>query len=326
MTIACYRQLAQVLQTGTAAVLATVVHTRGSAPREVGAKMILCGDGRTLNTIGGGAGEAKVIQQARIVLQTGVKQWVEIDLSGAPDRDTQGVCGGRMQIWLERWSGDPALNLVQQMLTALQAGRSLMVVTPFAVDQSPYYLEPTSDLALDQAFIEALQPDPVLLIVGAGHVGEQLAKVAALVGFELWIQDDRPEWANRERFPQATQIFTAPITPTIAQLTTHTQLYIALVTRGYQHDLNALEAILNHNLVYQYLGMIGSQHRVQQVYQVMQERGMATSQLAAIHAPIGLDIGALTPEEIAVSIAAELIQIRRGGTGQPLSQTVRHRL
>ncbi|MBL1173584.1 XdhC family protein [Pantanalinema sp. GBBB05] len=309
--LACYRQLAQILATGRAAVLATVVQTRGSVPREVGAKMLICEDGKTLNTIGGGAGEAKVIQQARLVLQTGVKQAVEIDLTGAPDRDTHGVCGGRMQVWLERWSGDGARELVRQMLTELQAGRSLTVVTPFGVEQSPYCLESGLDIELDQAFVEVLQPDPVLLIVGAGHVGEQLAKVATLVGFELWIQDDRSEWANLERFPQATQIFTQSITETIAQLDPRAQLYIALVTRGYKHDLEALAAILNCHLPYQYLGMIGSKRRVQQVYQALQERGITASQLATIHAPIGVEIGALTPEEIAVSITAELIQVRR---------------
>ncbi|HEY9616621.1 MAG TPA: XdhC/CoxI family protein [Microcoleaceae cyanobacterium] len=316
MTIACYRQLAQILAAGQAAILATVVQVRGSVPREVGAKMIIQEDGRTLNTIGGGAGEAKVIQQAMRVLQTGVKQWVEIDLSGVRDRETQGVCGGRMQVWLERWSGEAAGLLVQQILAHLQAGRSLTVVTPFAVDQSPYCLETTLDLTSDQAFIEVLQPDPVLFIIGGGHVGEQLAKVAALIGFEIWVQDDRADWANQKRFPQATQIFTESITPTIAQLTTHTQLYIALVTRSYQYDLETLEAIFNRCLPYQYIGMIGSKRRVQYVYQVLKEHGIAASQLTSIHAPIGLEIGALTPEEIAVSIAAELIQIRRIGTGQ----------
>ncbi|MGI0484633.1 XdhC family protein [Pantanalinema rosaneae CENA516] len=327
MTIAGYRQLATVLEAGKAAVLATVVQVRGSVPREVGAKMIIDEDGQTLDTIGGGAGEAKVIQHAMTVLQTGVKQWVEIDLTGASDRDTQGVCGGRMQVWLERWSGEAALRFVHQILQPLAAGRSLTIVTPFAIDQSPYSVEQTLDLnldlSLDQAFVEVLQPPPILVIVGAGHVGEQLAKVAAFIGFEIWVQDDRPEWANSHRFPQATQIFTAPIRETIAPLETHTNLYITLVTRGYTYDLEALEAILNHRLSCQYIGMIGSQRRVQQVYQTLQERGIVTSQLKTIHAPIGLDIGALTPEEIAISIAAELIQVRRGGTGQSLSHPLR---
>lgn len=323
MTIEGYRQLAQVLATGRAAVLAMVVQVRGSVPREVGAKMVIGADGLTLNTIGGGAGEAKVIQHAMIVLQTGEKQRVDIDLSGAADRETQGVCGGRMQVWLERWSGDVALSLVQLILERLDAGRSIKVVTPLAVGQSPYILEsalePTLDQSLEQAFVEVLQPPPILFIVGAGHVGEQLAKLAALIGFEIWVQDDRSEWANPARFPQASQIFTESVRATIAQLAAHTQLYIALVTRGYKHDLEALSAIFDHSLSCQYIGMIGSQRRVQQVYQAMQERGIAASQLQSIHAPIGLEIGALTPEEIAVSIAAELIQVRRGNPGHFLT-------
>jgi xanthine dehydrogenase accessory factor len=133
------------------------------------------------------------------------------------------------------------------------------------------------------------------------------------------VQDDRPEWANPDHYPQATQIFTASIRAAIAHLATNTQLYAALVTRGYQYDLEALQALLQRDQPCQYIGMIGSRKRVQQVYQALMNTGISKNQLQSIHAPIGLDIGALTPEEIAVSICAELILVRRGGTGFPLS-------
>ncbi len=319
MSIAFYHQLLDALQTGSV-VLATVVQSRGSAPREVGAKMIVCADGSVLSTIGGGAGEAKVIRQAMQVLATGKKQWVEIDLSGVPQRETEGICGGTMRVWIEPWQGESAITLTEQILTKLQAGQSVTLVTPFAPDQSPHLAEPLeSEKVTASEFVEIIQPPPTLLIIGAGHVGDQLAKVADLIGFQVAVQDDRPEWANSQRYPQA-QIFTASIAETIEQFASHSQLYAALVTRGYQYDLEALQQLIPRTIPCAYIGMIGSRKRVRQVCQALTEQGIAATKLHALYAPIGLDIGALTPEEIAVSISAELIRVRRGGSGRSLSE------
>ncbi|MBD2485163.1 XdhC family protein [Planktothrix sp. FACHB-1365] len=310
MIIQFYQQLIQVLYEN-AAVVATVTRVIGSVPRELGAKMIICEDGRTFNTVGGGAGEAKVIQQAREVLKTGEKQWVDIDLSGAPQRETQGVCGGLMQVLLERWSGEKAIALAENILSLLQAGKSIMLVTSFDA-AFPYLLTSEHPIpASDQIFIETLQPPPTLLIIGAGHIGEKLAKIADFMGFKIIIQDSRPEFTSPERFPPNSLIFNQNIATVLQQLTSPKNLYIALVTRGYEYDIEALKSILNINLPYQYIGMIGSQKRIQVVYKALQNCGIYSHQLQAIHSPIGLDIGALTPEEIAISIAAELIQVYR---------------
>ncbi|BAU12232.1 xanthine dehydrogenase accessory factor [Leptolyngbya sp. NIES-3755] len=304
----CYRQLLKSLP----AVLATVVQIKGSVPREVGAKMIIDANGQIFGTIGGGAGEAKVIQQAFKVLETGKNQWVEIDLTGAPQRDTQGICGGMMRIWLERWDSDRA-SLIEQILTKLESGQSVSIVTPF--DSFPYL----SDECPEQAFIETIEPPPTLLIVGAGHCGIQLAKVAELIGFQVIVQDDRAEWANVDRYPNA-KIFNGSINEVVNTLSTHTQLYAALVTRGYQYDLAALKALVDRAIPCRYIGMIGSEKRVRQVFQTSE---ISPEKRRSIHAPIGLDIGALTPEEIAISISAELILVRRGGTGRSLSESLR---
>ncbi|WP_297088879.1 XdhC family protein [Thermoleptolyngbya sp. C42_A2020_037] len=312
-------------------VLATVIQVRGSVPREVGARMLVWGDGQIWGTIGGGAGEAKVIRAAQEVLASGEKQQVQIDLSGAPNREIQGVCGGWMQVWVERWQGEGAIALARSICDRLQSGQPATLVTPLAIDlapdRSPYLADELGNgraIALSEsAFVETLQPPPALLIVGAGHVGEQLAKIAALIGFQVMVQDDRPEWANADRYPQATHIFVEPIANALRQLAPHPQLYVALVTRGYQYDLEALDCLLSRNLPCCYLGMIGSEKRVHQVYQAIAQRGIDPGKLQTIYAPIGLDIGALTPEEIAVSIAAELILVRRGGTGRSLSASLR---
>lgn len=306
-----YRQFARILAREPA-VLATVIDIKGSVPREIGAKMIVA-NGQTVGTIGGGAGEAKIIRCAIEVLKSGKKQAVEIDLTGATGRVVEGVCGGKMRVWLERWQD---ANLIETILTQLQAGRSLQLVTPFNQARSPYL----SAEASTEAFIEVLDPPPTLLIIGAGHCGIALAKVAHLIGFQIVVYDDRSEWANPKRYPQATQIFNDHIESALAPLAIHAQLYAALVTRGYQHDLTALQALLNREVGCRYIGMIGSEKRVRQVYQAIDA---SPEKLRSIHAPIGLDIGALTPEEIAVSISAELILVRRGGTGQPLSEKLR---
>ena len=312
------QDLAASLQIG-AAVLATVTAVHGSVPREVGAKLVLDAQGTVRGTIGGGAGEAKVIQLAQQVWQTGDKQFVDIDLSGAPQRQVQGVCGGQMQVWVERWQGEAAIALITQICALLKAGQSVQLVTPIASNCSPYLLS-LKDSPPADGMVEILQPPPTLLIVGAGHVGIQLAAVADLIGFQVVVQDDRPEWANASRYPQASQIFTGSIASALAHLVDHPQLYAALVTRGYQYDLEALDQLLQRAIPCAYIGMIGSDKRVRQVYRAIAQGGMPTDKLHSIYAPIGLDIGALTPAEIAISISAELILVRRGGTGRSLSQ------
>lgn len=323
--ITCFEQLAQALTTGPA-VMATVVSVRGSVPREVGARLVVDAQGQAFNTIGGGAGEAKVIVQAQTMLQTGKSQMVEIDLTGAPNRQTQGVCGGRMRVWLGRWQGEEALALAQTIVERLQAGQSVTLVTPLDGNGTPYLSETPVDLDPTIAFGDTLQPPPLLLIVGAGHVGVQLAKVAHLAGFSIAVQDDRPDWANERLYPQATYRLAQPIEPALSALADHQNLYAALVTRGYTYDLEALTQLLQRPIPCAYIGMIGSEKRVRQVYQTLEQSGLPRSSFANIYGPIGLDIEALTPEEIAVSITAELIMVRRGGTGRPLSERMRQQV
>jgi xanthine dehydrogenase accessory factor len=168
------------------------------------------------------------------------------------------------------------------------------------------------------ALVEPLLPLPTLLIIGAGHIAVPLAKIAKQAGFRVVVQDDRPELATKERFPEASLLLALPIASALDTLPQAHQLYIALVTRGIQHDLEALRILLQQ--LTQYIGMIGSEKRVRTVYQKLEQEGVLPNILKSIYAPIGLDIGALTPEEIAISICAELIKVRRGGTGKSLSE------
>ncbi len=209
------------------------------------------------------------------------------------------------------------------ILHRLHQGKLVTLVTPLDGVQDPYLAEKSISIDAAIAFVETFEPPPTLLIVGAGHVGIQLAKVAHMIGFQIVVQDDRPEWANPEHYPQASRVLTGEVKGAIATLNPHQNLYAALVTRGYTYDLKALQHLLQRSIPCQYIGMIGSEKRVRQVYGAIAQAGIPKQKLTNIYGPIGLDIGALTPEEIAVSIGAELIMVQRGGTGRSLSERLR---
>ena len=322
-----YQRLADLL-TQEAVAIATVIQTQGSVPREVGAKLMFWGDRHTFGTIGGGVGEAKVLRQAEQVLATGHKQQVTIDLSGAPNRDIQGVCGGQMQVWVERWQGEGAIALAHQILSALNNSQSITLMIPLSQEYFPYValsprvtspfsdvMESVSGLPRTQTIQLTLQPLPTLLIVGGGHCGIELAKAADFSGFQVMVQDERSEWANRANFPQASCLFNQPIVEIADELVRYEQLYVALVTRGLDYDLPVLRLLFQSSISCRYIGMMGSQKRIQIALKAMEPYNIDPEKLNMLYAPIGLDIGALTPEEIAISICAELIRVRRSTKG-----------
>lgn len=159
-------------------------------------------------------------------------------------------------------------------------------------------------------YIEPLEPSPRLYIVGAGHVGQYLARMAHQAGFRVHVIDDREKFANADRFPDAAEIVVDDIPTWLGSARIPAGAYATVVTRGHQHDLSALRALLSRDL--RYLGMIGSRAKVTRVYDALAGEGVPAAALARVHAPIGLDIGAVTPAEIAVSILSEIIAVRHG--------------
>ena len=164
-------------------------------------------------------------------------------------------------------------------------------------------------------YIEPIEPSPELYIVGAGHVGFHLARVAEEVGFRVHVADDREKFANAERFPTATEIVVDDIPSWIARARIPAHAYVVIVTRGHTNDLEALRALAPRDL--RYLGLIGSRAKVARIYDALTEDHMPADVLKRVHAPIGLDIGAVTPQEIAVSILAELIAVKHGKVQSP---------
>jgi len=173
-------------------------------------------------------------------------------------------------------------------------------------------------------FFEVINRRPRLVIVGGGHIAQPLARIGAVLDLEVIVLDDRPEYANAQRFPVADQILVGPYREALERVPVDSDTYIVLVTRGHVHDRACLEQVLGSPAPY--IGMIGSKRRVRTVMRHIEERGLGVVALERVHAPIGLDIGAETPAEIAVSIAAELIKVRRGGSGTSLTLRAKRRV
>lgn len=155
------------------------------------------------------------------------------------------------------------------------------------------------------------------IIAGGGHISLPLSQILSMAGFQVTVIDDRPEFANRARFPQAEQVFCEDFTRALSTIHIDRDTAVIIVTRGHRYDLDCLRAVINSSACY--LGMIGSRRRIRSIIEQMIEEGMSENAVKRLYAPIGLDIGAQTPEEIAVSIAAEVIAVYRGGTCLPLS-------
>ena len=179
------------------------------------------------------------------------------------------------------------------------------------------------DDRLAEVFLDPFLPRPDLVIVGAGHIAVPLAQLAHSLDFEVTVIDDRASFANKERFPQASQILVGGTEQSLRRLSITPRSDLVLVTRAHSHDVEALRAVIASDAAY--IGMIGSQRRVWAVYKLLHDEGVPAERLARVRAPIGLDLGGTTPAEIALCIMAEITLLRRGGSAAPLSDHLRQR-
>jgi xanthine dehydrogenase accessory factor len=256
-----YQALVALKETGRAAALCTVIRTTGSVPRREGAKMLVYPDGRTVNTVGGGELEARVIGRAVEVIAGRQPAVLTIPLVD-PEQGDAGVCGGEMEV-----------------------------------------------------FVEPILPEPTVLVVGCGHVGKEVASLAKWLGFRVAVTDDRIEFCNPEWIPDADRYLPGLIPEALRGFEITEQTYIAAVTRGVKADTAALPHLLRSQAPY--VGVIGSRRRWTVAVEELRGRGVPDELIERAHAPIGLDIGAETPREIAVSIMAEILAQRRDATGAP---------
>jgi xanthine dehydrogenase accessory factor len=361
-----YNKLAELIEANETVAVATIVDVRGSVPREVGAKMILHPLGQHIGTVGGGCGEADVIRAGVGVMQTGEPALVRIDLTEDVSMQALGVCGGILDVFVEQVSPQvprgkvlPA-ERVAALRASIAAREPVALVTviggPNAGQEAVVWLErePLGTLDLGEleerviadarevlrarqhrvlkypesgdqrVFVEVQRRAPELLIIGAGHVALPLAQVASLCDFSVTVLDDRPRFASRDRFPTALKVISAPLRETVHDLPLDQDSYLVLVTRGHTHDVECLLEVLDRPVAY--IGMIGSQRRVDAVFKLLtEEMGIDPVKFDRVYAPIGLDIGALTPGEIAVCIMGEIIKVFRGGSAPSISDRRRER-
>ena len=338
-----YLEAASRLAAGQTIALAEIIEHQGSTPREEGARMLvwLTGDDgfAIAGTIGGGRLEAEAVAQARVCLSDGSQGALHpFDLTGEDAASMDMICGGSGLVLITVLTDQDrqALDLAAK---AIQIRRRAWLVTLYE-NETTYtaYVdddkEPVSGKALteDQVTLmidstgpamhtfddehitvsaRALSPGPLLYIFGGGHVGLETAVICHRIGFDTVVIDDREEFANPERFPNARCIVAAD-EGDLPALILDEHVYIILMTRGHLLDYEWLKWTLSLPVMPKYVGMIGSRRKIAMIYKRLEQEGIATDRIGKVVSPIGLSIGAQTPEEIAVSIAAQLIQIRSG--------------
>jgi len=326
--------------------VAVILHTAGSTPCLVGAKAVIESDGTIHGTIGGGWVEAEAQRHANIAIRTGRPIVLDCDLYGNVPAGSGPICGGRVRGLIDptaaqhraAWAAAAAAGRARQrglLLTAIQGGGVLRTTVHFLADPaaslaagfpSPDTLqmvlrrerpelwrpEPRGPEEHLEVLVEPLLPKPLLVMVGGGHVGQAVAMQANLVGFEVMVVDERPEFAAAARFPEHTALRCGPLAVELGGLPLDADTYVVIASHSHQRDAEALGACLRRGAAY--VGMIGSRRKVALMRQDIVASGRATeAELARVHAPIGLDIGARTVPEIATSIVAQLIAVRRRG-------------
>jgi xanthine dehydrogenase accessory factor len=247
---------------GLPAVLATVIQSEGSVPRQPGSKMLVWPDRRIVGTVGGGAMEARVIQAALDTLTNGQTQLVRYNLAKLDGGDAK-------------------------------PGQGSLTV-----------------------FIEPLTPPPTLIVIGCGHVGRAVAELAKWMDFRVIVADDRPGYATPEQIPGMDGYIEAPPDRLADHVTINAHTCIVALTRSSALDEQFLPALLASDTPY--IGLIGSHKRWQWTAQTLAERGSSPNDLARVHSPVGLNLSAETPKEIALSILAEIVMVLRGGKGGSL--------
>lgn len=263
-----FSRIAELKKSGALFALATVVYAEDSTPRSTGARMIVHPDETTEGTVGGGALEKKVTEDALRLLREGKSEPIEYDLGkGQEGVPTGMICGGRVQV-----------------------------------------------------LIETFQIDMKLFIFGAGHVGKKLAELARVVGIAYWVIDNRDAYAREEFFPNAAGVVHTEFEESFSKLPIDEKSYLVIVTYGHQFDGTCLEGALKTNA--RYIGMIGSRRKVKTLLDSLAQKGMNVED-DRIYAPVGLELGDSSPEEIGISIFAEILKLKSGGSGEHMRTTLK---
>jgi len=332
--------------------LATVISTTGSTPAGAYSKMLLkSGGALSVGTVGGGCMEGEVILRANRLSQSAAAEIATFHLN--EDENEQGlICGGSLDVLIEPLARSD-IPLVEHLRDLYYRGEDCVLATildeggivkgryvaagssagnlRFAGEEEPTSLFPgraaeiseavntvqrrkqTARIRLEhgQLILQPFIAAPALIIFGGGHVSGFLTRAASMAGFRVTVVDDREKYANKERFPLAEQTLAVDFHEAFRLLSVDSSAYIAIVTRGHKFDEEILEQALRTGA--RYIGMIGSKRKVLATFEHLLDRGVPIESLRRVHAPMGIEIGAVTAEEIAISIIAQLINVRREG-------------
>lgn len=342
-------ELTRCLDNGRELVWCSVVETRGSTPQKAGAAMLVFPDGGQTGTLGGGCVEAEVKRRALLQLNeaNATAEVLSFQLDDDYGWDDGLICGGKMTMLvapfrMERQKSAGEFYRAYREMVETGRGCTEVVALPASsiTAGSRYLFDASSTLVaqiaevppprelLDHLKPLSARPKPsthkgfaympvlpriTLLIVGGGHVGQGVAKLASQVDFDIWVLDDRDRYVSAERFPTAQRRFVGDIGRTLQDLVKeiHPGMYCLIVTRGHNHDEEALYHLCRTPAGY--VGMIGSKRKIKLIFEDLVAKGISDDVLAKVHAPLGIPIGSQTVPEIAISIVAELIKRRNVG-------------
>jgi len=295
------RKVVDEVGAGRPVALCAIVAARGSTPQPAGT--IVCVDhaAHMTGTLGGGCVEADVRRKAHQCLSDKVGRIVTFALDHDFGYDDGMLCGGQMDVALAVYSPANAIDAIVDALQQLNQGSPTEIPLRLAGD------------AGNVEYRIRIAATPKLVIVGGGHIGRILAQMSVPLGFRVTILDDRSQFANADRFPPPITPVAGDIAGMLNEWPIDGNTYIVVVTRGHKHDEAALRSVIGSAA--RYIGMIGSRRKIRVIFDDLKHDGATDAQLARVHAPIGLKIGAVTAEEIALSIAAELVSVRRAECG-----------
>ncbi|MCZ6679830.1 MAG: XdhC family protein [Candidatus Poribacteria bacterium] len=342
-----YQKVTELIAAEEIGAYCTVVETKGSTPQKPGSKLLILPDLRNIGTLGGGCVEAEARRQAIGLMQGGGPRLLDFQLDSDYGWDDGLICGGNMKIFIDLpTTKEESLmftrlqeledektplvfaTVVKSEIDDIKVGAKMFIATSGeqrgtlgnAELEAAVPGESTEILEEDApglfrwkdgavwVFLDPIQPRPLLLIAGAGHVGQALCHLGKWMGFNIAIVDDRVDFASQERLPEANEIIIGDIAKELSKYPIDHMTYVVIVTRGHQHDEEALHSVVESNA--RYVGLIGSRRKVKLIFDDLIELGVPAERLAQVYSPIGVDISSKTVPEIAVSIAAQLIQVR----------------
>lgn len=316
------QKLIDAVTKGERVVMCTVVASSGSSPRGAGARMLVYADGTTVGTVGGGEVEYLAAKEAVEVLKSGRTYLRSFDLAPEQVASIGMICGGRVTIHYQIVSSDdlPVLNEMKAALGRDENSWIFLRICGGVVDE--FRIVRQAEAEGDERFASRavlqkgepmLYTEPLVragrtYIFGGGHVGKALVPVLSKLGFRVTVFDQRKNIAVPEQFPMAEQVICGDYHDIYAKVKLTANDFVIIMTPGHQSDYVLLEQVLRSKT--RYVGCIGSRHKVAKTQALLREAGISEERIAAVHSPIGLPISAETPDEIAISIAAEMIRCR----------------